>query len=235
MNFDNEYTHKNNIQINNNKKRHHHCHLNFSYPFPVNDPPHPGIQSSNFYWAVLGCSIVANSLPCLGLQPPRLFCLWTLPGKNTKVGCHFLLQGIFPTQGSNLSFLCLLHSRQILYHSATWEAKERYKSPSLWLSTNSYHSIVRRRRGADWPSQSRSGSSSVYKKFNFTCYIKGDPRLHWGNENRSNEIDSQAGTQAPSVGVWDQLIHKEVGLYQLFIELIMNTNIDIVVDALCFL
>ena len=30
------------------------------------------------------------------------------PGKNTKVGCHFLLQGIFPTQGSNPHLLCLL-------------------------------------------------------------------------------------------------------------------------------
>ena len=27
------------------------------------------------------------------------------PGKNTKVGCHFLLQGIFPTQGSNSRLL----------------------------------------------------------------------------------------------------------------------------------
>ena len=35
------------------------------------------------------------------------------PGKNTGVGCHFLLQGIFPNQGSNPS---LLHCRQILYH-----------------------------------------------------------------------------------------------------------------------
>ena len=31
------------------------------------------------------------------------------PGKNTGVGCHSLLQGIFPTQGSNLCLLCLLH------------------------------------------------------------------------------------------------------------------------------
>ena len=35
--------------------------------------------------------------------------------KNTEVGCHFLHQGIFPTQGSNPHFLCLLHYRQILY------------------------------------------------------------------------------------------------------------------------
>ena len=32
-------------------------------------------------------------------------------GKNTAVGCHFLLHRIFPTQGSNLCFLCLLHTR----------------------------------------------------------------------------------------------------------------------------
>ena len=35
------------------------------------------------------------------------------PGKNTPVGCHTLLQGIFPTQGSNPG---LPHYRWILYH-----------------------------------------------------------------------------------------------------------------------
>ena len=41
------------------------------------------------------------------------------PGKNTGVGCHALLQGNFPTQGSNLS---LLHFRQILYHLSHQES-----------------------------------------------------------------------------------------------------------------
>ena len=40
---------------------------------------------------------------------------WDSPGRNTAVGCHFFLQGIFPTQGSNLCLLCLLHCRWILY------------------------------------------------------------------------------------------------------------------------
>ena len=35
-------------------------------------------------------------------------CPWDSPGKNTRVGCHFLLQGILPTQGSNPHLLCLL-------------------------------------------------------------------------------------------------------------------------------
>ena len=48
-----------------------------------------------------------------GLYPARLLCPWNSPGKNTRVGCHFLLQGIFPTQRSNPGFL---HCRQILCH-----------------------------------------------------------------------------------------------------------------------
>ena len=43
------------------------------------------------------------------------------PGKNTGVGCHAFLQGIFQTQGSNPGFP---HFRWILYHLATREAHE---------------------------------------------------------------------------------------------------------------
>ena len=49
----------------------------------------------------------------LHLQPTRLLCPRDSLGKNTGVGCHFLLQGILPTQGSNSS---LLLGRRILYH-----------------------------------------------------------------------------------------------------------------------
>ena len=43
----------------------------------------------------------SNSLQPRGLWPTRLLCPWDSPGKNTGVGCYVLLQGIFPTQGSN--------------------------------------------------------------------------------------------------------------------------------------
>ena len=43
------------------------------------------------------------------LWPARLLCPWDSPGKNTGVGCHSLLQRIFPTQESNLHLLYLLH------------------------------------------------------------------------------------------------------------------------------
>ena len=44
----------------------------------------------------------------LGLKPTRLPHPWASLGKNTGVGCGFLLQGIFPTQGPNPRLLGLL-------------------------------------------------------------------------------------------------------------------------------
>ena len=38
-----------------------------------------------------------------------LLCPWKFPGKNTGVGCHFILQGIFPTKGLNSRLLWLQH------------------------------------------------------------------------------------------------------------------------------
>ena len=67
----------------------------------------------NMCWAVLGCSVMSESLRPHGLQPARFLCPWNFPGKNTGVVYHALLQGIFPTQGSNP---VLLHCRRILYH-----------------------------------------------------------------------------------------------------------------------
>ena len=61
-------------------------------------------------WCVCVCVLsVSNSLWPHGLQPTSLLCPWDFPGKSTGVGCHFLLQGIFPGQGSNLFLLYLLH------------------------------------------------------------------------------------------------------------------------------
>ena len=47
--------------------------------------------------------LFCNPMHCRVLHP------WDSPGKNTGVGCYFLLQGIFTTQGLNLCLLCLLH------------------------------------------------------------------------------------------------------------------------------
>jgi len=77
---------------------------------PYFKPVHFGvivIHTCVFSWS--------NSLWPHGLWSARLLCPYDFPAKNTGVGCHFLLQGIFPTQGLNLHLLILLHCRQILY------------------------------------------------------------------------------------------------------------------------
>ena len=53
------------------------------------------------------CSVISDSL-----QPHGLYSPWNSPSQNTGVGSLFLLQGIFPTQGSNPG---LPHCRRILY------------------------------------------------------------------------------------------------------------------------
>ena len=91
-------------------------------PFPSpGDRPDPGIEPRS-------PTLEAGALPS---EPPGNPCVkwtvspsvvsdsaipwtaWNSPGKNTGVGCHFLLQGIVPTQELNMG---LLHCRQILYH-----------------------------------------------------------------------------------------------------------------------
>ena len=47
-------------------------------------------------------------------------------GKNTGVGCHFLLQGIFPTQGSNSHLLCLLLGRWFFTKSSKCLKKNQH-------------------------------------------------------------------------------------------------------------
>ena len=72
---------------------------------------------------LLLCSPICDSSWPHGLQPAALLCPWDFPGKKTRVGCHFLLQRIFPIQESNpglLSISCIAGT--FFYHWVTWEA-----------------------------------------------------------------------------------------------------------------
>ena len=69
----------------------------------------PSFHHLKLKWS---CWVVSNSFRSHGLQPTRLLHPWNVPGKSTGVGCHFLLQGIFLTWGSNPG---LPHCGQMLY------------------------------------------------------------------------------------------------------------------------
>ena len=96
--------------------------------------PHP----KGLLCAVL--CLVAQSCPTLwhpiDHSPPGSSAHGDSPGKNTGVGCHALLQGIFPTQGSNPG---LPHCRQILYHLS------HQGSPEYWSVTYPFS------RESSWP------------------------------------------------------------------------------------
>ena len=62
-------------------------------------------------WKLSGCLVQLFATPwTVAYQAPPFL---GFPGKNTEVGCHFLLQGLFPTQGSNSG---LPHHEQTLDH-----------------------------------------------------------------------------------------------------------------------
>ena len=94
------------------------------YPHTSLSPDHSSHQFSN---PVLTKSLRAYVLShlCLTLcypmdcSPTRLLCPWNFPGKNTGVGCHALLQGIFPTQDRTLMPPALADS--FFTTSAIWE------------------------------------------------------------------------------------------------------------------
>ena len=50
---------------------------------------------------LFSCSVVSDSMIPWTVPNQAPLCPWDFPGKNTGMGCHFLLQGIFPTEGSN--------------------------------------------------------------------------------------------------------------------------------------
>ena len=70
---------------------------------------HRATRKSSTQWngalLLFSRSAVGDSLRPHGLWPARLLRPFDFPGKTTGVGCHFLLQGIFPTQGLNLHLL----------------------------------------------------------------------------------------------------------------------------------
>ena len=65
-----------------------------------------GLKSGASAKSLQSCPTLCNTMDW---QPARRLCPWYFPGKDTRVGCHFLFQGIFPTQGENPPLLSLPH------------------------------------------------------------------------------------------------------------------------------
>ena len=93
------------------------------------------IGSVNILMMLFSCPVMSNSLRPYGVQPTRLLCPQDCPDKNTGVGCHALLQGVFQTQGLNPRVLRLLH----------WQAGSSPLAPpgkSYYVVHPSYYNAV---------------------------------------------------------------------------------------------
>ena len=103
----------------------------------------------------VSCSVMSDSSwPCW-LYPTSLLCSWNSPGKNTGVGCHFLLQGIFPTQELNPG---LPYCRQILYH--------------LNHQGNPFSLIIKHKRKKDyWGENCQAKRNQVWWLWKFPAYL----------------------------------------------------------------
>ena len=131
-------------------------------------------------------SVVSDSLRPHRLPPTRLLCPWDFPGNSTGVDCHFLLQGIFPTQGSNPG---LPHCRQTLYclshqgSRTTWEHPPNVPHTSCFLPQGSFDATVQE---DPWePIGTHTCTIQKYKGINL-C-----PRTHlWLMRNGNQEINA---------------------------------------------
>ena len=63
---------------------------------------------------MFNCSVVSDSLQPHGRQSTKLLCPWDFSQQEYWLGCHFLLRGIIPTQGSNPLLPRILHCRWTL-------------------------------------------------------------------------------------------------------------------------
>ena len=103
---------------------------------------------------------------------------WDSPGKNTGVGCHALLQGILPTQGSNLNLLHLLHgqvgSLALVLPGKPYLCSSREETgdhsvpclPGIWKVSISIQTTETQRRSFCFPSITRS----VLTVFQVQCW-----------------------------------------------------------------
>ena len=144
--------------------------------------PVRGTQIQPLVWELRfpthACSVIAvlsNSVRPYGLSSARLFCLWHSPRKNTGVACHFLLQAICPTQGSNPRLSCppALAGR-FFTTSATWEAQDatipgaishvlqQQKPPQPEACTSQSEKACALRW---WPSTARNNNYNNHTKF----------------------------------------------------------------------
>ena len=130
-----------------------------------------------------------------------LLCPWDFPGKSTGVGCHFLLQGVFPTQGWNLG---LPHCRQMLYHLSYQRSHVTYVRPpkrsyGLWVSKGT-QSTSATQTGGNW----KNKQSNSFSIFSFDLLVPSCLQ-----PNQRLEVKGSQFTQSIKVSLLEPRVQKD--------------------------
>ena len=149
-----------------------------------------GLQWVHMRLMVCTSCLVTQWCPTLwphGLQPARLLHPWDFPGKNTRGGCHALLQGIFPIQGSNSG---LPHCRQILYREAQGSRSSGsqliYRFGPIWVLIRLCHVLgpCHSFKGCALPSSLMFQNHVPHDR----VWGNSDREGNWGQRNQGCEV-----------------------------------------------
>ena len=127
------------------------------------------IENSKALWKKLRVKLLScvYLLRPHGLWPTRLLHPWDSPGKSTGVGCHFLLQGIFLTQGSKLG---LLHCGQMLY-PLSHQGSPNKQSLNKWMDPTISTILLAQK-------QSKYNQSNKWTSNSILGYISEEKQKH---------------------------------------------------------
>ena len=136
-------------------------------------------------------SVMSNSLPPHGLYSPR-----NSPGQNTGVGSLSLLQGIFPTQGSNQGLLLCRQIHYQLSHSGSPRILEWVASPfssrSSWPRDWTGVSCIAGRFFTNLAIREAQRTTTLSKNMDESCIHN----IKWKKPNTRLHIDSISKAQS---------------------------------------
>ena len=113
----------------------------------------------------MGCVCVCMCvLTQSGLRPTRVLCPWKFPGKITGSSCHFLLQGIFPTQGWNPKSPM---SPVLAGRFFTTEQIVHTSIIKLFVKGDKLHNCMSNFRNSLWSIKSQKVAALLFLKYTF--------------------------------------------------------------------
>ena len=130
-----------------------------------------------FFWTRMligeSCSTFCNPMD---YSLARLLCPWDSPGKNTGVGSHYHLQGIFLIQGLNPG---LLHHRQILYHLIHWKLHKQYGTRKPYTGCRIFFCLNSQKLGGGFlTGQGKTSSISIPQTRSIHLEMRGLYLIH---------------------------------------------------------